>query len=157
MTNALTYLPLDSHKAFLPLRKIPRFYLLSWCGYFVERGSFCRISRELPKPLQKLCLFTTFPHQDIGWNFSILHNFTQCTIRKTSRPLPGHFHVASRKPSYYFLRQWKVVWRRLGLDFVIALGLDKKWIKDLVAVFSNHVFLECCNSNKIKVHGDSMQ
>ena len=118
MTNALTYLPLDSHKAFLPLRKIPRFYLLSWCGYFVKRGSFCRISRELPEPLQKLCLFTTFPHQDIGWNFNILRSFTQCTIRKTSRPLSCCFKEAF----VLFFEAMKSSLKKIGPRFCHCIG-----------------------------------
>ena len=29
------------HNSFLPLRKISLFHLISWCGNFVERDSFC--------------------------------------------------------------------------------------------------------------------
>ena len=47
------------------LRKIPKFYLISWCRNFVERHSFRRVSSYLPKSLQKLCLSTKFPHQEI--------------------------------------------------------------------------------------------
>ena len=37
------------------LRRIPKFHLISWCEYFVERHTFRR----------KLCLFTKFPNQKI--------------------------------------------------------------------------------------------
>ena len=60
----------------LVLCKIPKFHLISWCGNFVERLSFRRVSGESPKTLRKLCLSTKFPHQLIRWNFGILCSVT---------------------------------------------------------------------------------
>ena len=37
-----------------PLCKIPYFYLISWCGNFVERHSFRIVSGESPKTMRKL-------------------------------------------------------------------------------------------------------
>ena len=64
------YLPLCFH-ALLPsydgvdicelcysLRKIPKFFLISWCGNFVETHSFYRVSGAL----RKLCVSTEVPH-----------------------------------------------------------------------------------------------
>ena len=53
---------------------IPEFYLISWCGNFVERHSFHRISENSRKTLWKLCLSTIFPYQEISWNLSILRS-----------------------------------------------------------------------------------
>ena len=50
---------------FLPLRKIPSFHLISWCGNFVERHSFLIVSGDSPETMWKLCLSTKFPHQEI--------------------------------------------------------------------------------------------
>ena len=43
--------------SFLPLRKIPKFHLISWCINFLEKHSFRRVSRER----QKLEANFTFP------------------------------------------------------------------------------------------------
>ena len=48
------------------LQKIPYFHLISWCGNFMERHSFCIVSGDSPKTMQKLCLATKFPHQELG-------------------------------------------------------------------------------------------
>ena len=48
-----------------PLSKISKFNLISWCGNFVEMHNFCRASGNLPETLQKLCISTKFPHQEI--------------------------------------------------------------------------------------------
>ena len=48
-----------------PLRKIRKYHLIFWCGNFVERHSFRRVSGDSPEPLQKLCLSTKFTHQEI--------------------------------------------------------------------------------------------
>ena len=53
------------------LQKIPWFDLISWCGNFAERHSFRIVSGELPETMQKLCLPTKFPHQEIKSNCSI--------------------------------------------------------------------------------------
>ena len=39
------------------LQIIPEFHLISWCGNFVERHSFCIGFSESLKTLRKLCLF----------------------------------------------------------------------------------------------------
>ena len=52
----------------MTLRKIPSFYLISWCRNFVERHSFRIVS---PKTMRKLCLSTKFPHQKIRWNYGL--------------------------------------------------------------------------------------
>ena len=44
---------------FPSLHKIPKFHLISWCGNFVERHRFCRISGESPETLRKLFLSIT--------------------------------------------------------------------------------------------------
>ena len=49
----------------IALRRIPKFYLISWCANFVERHSFRRVSGDSPKTLGKLCLFAKCPHQEI--------------------------------------------------------------------------------------------
>ena len=38
------------------LHKIPQFHLISWCGNFIERNSF----RKSPKFMPKFCLSTNF-------------------------------------------------------------------------------------------------
>ena len=55
--------------------KYRNFHLISWCGDFVERHSFCIVSGDLPETMRKLCLSTTFPHQEIRWK---LRYFLQC-------------------------------------------------------------------------------
>ena len=57
-----------------PLREIPWFHLISWCGNFVERHSFRIVSGESPKTMRKLCLATKFLHQKIRLNYSIFHS-----------------------------------------------------------------------------------
>ena len=77
-------------KKFLPtLQKIPQFYLISWCGNFVERRSFRIVSGESHKTMGKLCLSTKFPHQEIRWNRSIFDSvgknfFNTCFSKKMS-------------------------------------------------------------------------
>ena len=39
---------LNKHQ-YQPLRKIPKFHLISWCGNFEERNSFRIVSGESPK------------------------------------------------------------------------------------------------------------
>ena len=50
---------------------------MSWWGNFVERLSFCIVSGESPEAIRKLCLYTKFPHQEIRWNYGILHSDNQ--------------------------------------------------------------------------------
>ena len=54
--------------------KIAAFHLNFWCGNFVERDSFLKISGDSAKTQQKLCLFTKFPRHIISWNVDILSN-----------------------------------------------------------------------------------
>ena len=56
----------DLKKGHRTLRKIPEFYLISWCGYLAERHSVRIVSDNLPETLQKLCLSTKFKHREIG-------------------------------------------------------------------------------------------
>ena len=56
------------------LRKIPLFHLISWCGNFVEKHSFLIVSGESPKTKRKLCPSAKFQHQEIRWNYGILHS-----------------------------------------------------------------------------------
>ena len=64
----------DSDFHSLPLRKIPWFHLISWCGNFVERHSFHIILGDSPETMRKLCLSAKFSNQEIRWNYSILRN-----------------------------------------------------------------------------------
>ena len=68
------------HSKDISLRKIPYFYLISWCGSFVERHSFHIVSSNLPETMWKLCLSTKFPHQEIKWNYGILHSVSRFFI-----------------------------------------------------------------------------
>ena len=56
------------------LHKKLYFHLIFWCGCFVETHSSCRVSEESSETLWKLCLFTKFAHQEIRWNYGILHS-----------------------------------------------------------------------------------
>ena len=47
------------------LRKMLQCHLTSWLGSFVESDSFRIVSGVSPETIQKLCLFTKFPHQKI--------------------------------------------------------------------------------------------
>ena len=53
----------------LTLLRIPYFYLISWCGSFVGRWGFHRVSSDLPESLRKVCLSTKFTHLEIRWNW----------------------------------------------------------------------------------------
>ena len=58
----------------ITLDKILQFHLISWRGNFVEAHNFRRILVESPDTLRKLSISTKFPHQEITWNFGILHS-----------------------------------------------------------------------------------
>ena len=58
------------------LHKIPQVQLFSWGAKFLETHSFQRYLNESPETLQKLCVFTKFPHQKIRRNFGILRSVT---------------------------------------------------------------------------------
>ena len=45
---------------------------ISWCGNFVERHSFRRVSGDSPKTLRKLHLSIKFSRQEVRWNFGVL-------------------------------------------------------------------------------------
>ena len=49
----------------LCLSKISTFHLISWCGNFMERHIFRRVSGESPEALWKLCLSDKCSHQEI--------------------------------------------------------------------------------------------
>ena len=48
------------------LRKKQKFHLISWCGIFVKRYNFCRVSGESPKTMRKLCLSAKFHTKKLG-------------------------------------------------------------------------------------------
>ena len=52
------------------------FHLISRCGNFLKRHSFCIVSGDSPEILRKLCVFTKFTHHEIRWNFGILRSVT---------------------------------------------------------------------------------
>ena len=52
-----------------PLRKIPSFHLISWCGNFAERHSFRIVSETVP--FRK----TSTPGNQVKWRY-----FSQCTL-----------------------------------------------------------------------------
>ena len=52
------------------LHKIPGFHLISWCGSFMERHSFRRVSGHSANTLRKLWFSTKFPHQEIRLNIT---------------------------------------------------------------------------------------
>ena len=54
------------------LRKMQWFYLIFWCGNFVERQRFHIVLGDSPETMRKLCLSTKFPHQEIRWKYGIL-------------------------------------------------------------------------------------
>ena len=62
--------------------------VISWCGNFVERHSFCIVSGESPETMRKLCLSTKFSHQEIRWNYDILRSVILAPILQT-RPNPS--------------------------------------------------------------------
>ena len=43
--------------------KYRNFNLISWCGNFTERHSFCIVSGDSPETLRKLYLSAKFPHR----------------------------------------------------------------------------------------------
>ena len=50
----------------------------SWCGKFLERYSFHKISGESPETLRKLCLSPKFPHKELRWKFDIFRSESYC-------------------------------------------------------------------------------
>ena len=57
-------------------KKVPWFYLISWCGNFVEGHSFRIVLGDSPETMRKLCFSTEFPQQEIRWNYGIFHSDT---------------------------------------------------------------------------------
>ena len=74
MFGHLWTLCISGLKGFFTLRKIPKFRLISWCGYFVETQTFRKVSGESPETLRKLRFSIKFPHQETTWSFGILHS-----------------------------------------------------------------------------------
>ena len=56
------------------LRKIPEFNLISWRENFMKRHNFRRVSGKSTETVRKLYLSTKCPHQEIRWNYGILHS-----------------------------------------------------------------------------------
>ena len=61
----------------ITLGKTPQFCLISWCGNFAEKHSFCIVSGDLSETMQKLCLSAKFPLKEIRWNYGILHSVSK--------------------------------------------------------------------------------
>ena len=53
------------------LHKIPYFYLIFWCGNFLET----QFPRSSPETLTKLGFHKIFPQREFKWNFGILHSY----------------------------------------------------------------------------------
>ena len=77
-----------------PLRKIPKFLLISWCGIFVERHSFRIVSGESPKTMRKLCLSTKFRQQEIRWNYDIICSDSMVALYFSLSPLYNQYNVS---------------------------------------------------------------
>ena len=52
------------------------FTCFSGVEIFVETHIFFGVSGESPETLRKLCVSAKFSHQEIRWNFGILHTVT---------------------------------------------------------------------------------
>ena len=99
----------------LALRKIPKFHLISWRGNFEERHSFGIVLEESPETMQKLCLSSKFPHQDIRWNFGILHSVGLEKHLDYVTGLDLFYHTLAMDWLYYWKRDavgkvWKFSW-----------------------------------------------
>ena len=72
---------LEIHILKLTLPKIQIFPLISWCGKFVETHSLQRVFGNSSETLQKLCVSTKFPHQQIRSDYSTLCSVNLSTAR----------------------------------------------------------------------------
>ena len=79
---------------FILLHKISYFHLLSWFDNFVETHSFRIVSSEPPKTLQKLCVSTNFPHQEIMWNFDVIRSVSHFISRLAWKSIKLHFDLS---------------------------------------------------------------
>ena len=73
------------------LRKISQLNLICWCGNSLEMYSFYNVSDNSLKILQKLCIPTDFPYQEISKTtvFSVVTIFLRLRQRTLS---PKVFH-----------------------------------------------------------------
>ena len=71
----------------MALRKIPKFHLISWCGNFVGKHSFCRVSGQSLQTLWKLSLSTKFSYQEFKWKCSIFSSVNHKKDFKIATPL----------------------------------------------------------------------
>ena len=61
----------SSKSCLMSLRKIPNIHLICWWGNFVETHNFLMESGKWSKTLQKPCISTKIPHQEVRWNYGI--------------------------------------------------------------------------------------
>ena len=109
-------------------RKLPKLYLISWCGNFVERHSFRGVSGNWPETMRKRCLSTKFSHFEIKRNFGILHSKYYDLLHRNYNVLDlgiekehaNYFHVSFQcciKSIDHFLeaviRLFQVLWSSL--------------------------------------------
>ena len=90
-------------------RKIPLFHLISWCGSVMETQSFCTVLCDSPKTLRKVCVSTTFPHQEICWSFGCLKFSIEQTFRKFN-----NFFIEAGVTEAFFCKILGVVWFKIS-------------------------------------------
>ena len=124
---------------YLQLRKIPSFYLISWCANFVERHkhSFHIVLGESSETVRKLCLLTKFPHMEIGWNFHILYSVQ---LRNLFRSSGRKGFYNSSIHSYCYDEHLKSFTTFFLICFELNIFLDP--CKSLICIYSNFEFSE---------------
>ena len=63
------------------INAVQKYHLISWCGN-LDRHSFRRVSGDSPETVQKLYLSTKFPHQEIRWNYGVLHSSGALNVQR---------------------------------------------------------------------------
>ena len=113
------------------LCKIPKFHRISWCGNFLGKHSYCRASGEPPETLRKLCFSTKFLHQEIRWNYGILHS--QVTFKYQSSILLWAVSVRIPHKSARLIKMnvftWSICCTLIGPTFPKWVG--NKWVETL--------------------------
>ena len=85
------------------------FYLIRWCGNFVDMYSFHKALGELPKTHWRLCVFTKYLNQKVRWDFGILHSAIQKWSENSlqgsllQKPLKVFFNTNILLPISYFI------------------------------------------------------